>query len=143
MQKALRRLCGHRTPKSLEQQILQIMNLLIKDPTLISCPVTEKKDTPETAVLQEKLDKLLEEQPVDEDAAKPLILSLAAIRYEEIGNGEYETERLRNLFAMMKSISELDAGLLLETLSSVSAQRSEKIKITLKNGQILEGGDPT
>lgn len=143
VQKTLRRLCGRRPSKSVEQQILRLMNQLIKDPTLISGPMAEKKNTLEAAALQTELDKLLEEQPVDENTAKPLILSLAAIRYAEIGNGEYETERLRDIFARMKPISELDAGLLAETLSSVSVQRGGKIKITLKNGQVVEGGNLT
>lgn len=142
VQKALRRLCGHRPPQSAERQILWLMNRLIQDPTLISCPTTEKKESPEAVVLKAKLDGLLEEQPVNEEAAKPLILSLAAIRYEEVGNGEYETERLLDVFSRMDPISELDAGLLLDTLASVSIQRGGKIKITLKNGQIMEGGDP-
>ena len=143
VQKALRRLCGHKPSKSSEDQILQIMNHLIKDPTLISCPMMEKREASEAAALQDKLDELLEQQPVDEYAAKSLILSLAAIRYDEISNDEYETERLRNIFATMKPISELDTGLLAETLSSVSVQRGGKIKITLKNGQVVEGGNLT
>lgn len=48
--------------------------------------------------LRSALDHELEQQPINEDAAKHLAMELASAQYEEIGSQEYETERLRRLF---------------------------------------------
>lgn len=48
--------------------------------------------------LRSALDHELEQQPINEDAAKRLAMELASAQYEEIGSQEYETERLRRLF---------------------------------------------
>ena len=126
-QKALRRLCGQTVSQRMENQVLRLMNQLIADPSLISCPPAEKKDTSASAALEAQLNRLLTEQPVDEAAAIPLIQRLAAARYEEIGDGDYETERLRDIFSQAVPMAALDAELLMETVSSVSAQRGGQI----------------
>lgn len=138
-QKALRRLCGIKPTAGVENSILRMLNAVIENPNLIQCPAQEKKDASASATLEAQLDRLLAEQPVDEGSAMPLILRLAAARYEEIGDGEYETERLRDTFSQTMPMATLDAALLLETVSSVSEQRGGQIKITLKNGQSIEG----
>ena len=116
-----------------------MLNTVIENPDLIQCPAQEKKDASVSASLEAQLDRLFAEQPVDETAAMPLILRLAATRYEEIGDEEYETERLRDIFSQATPMAALDAELLTETVSSVSAQHGGQIKITLKNGQSIEG----
>ena len=80
----------------------------------------------------------LEQQPVDEDAAKNLALELASVRYAGIGDQEYETVRLRRLFEQYTTpIQELDAALLRSAVSAVRMRRCS-ISILLKNGQIIE-----
>ena len=138
-QKSLRRLCGVKPTAGVENRILRMLNAVIKNPDLIRCPAQEKKDASVSASLEAQLDRLLAEQPVGETAAMPLILRLAAARYEEIGDGEYETERLRDIFSQAIPMAALDAELLTETVSSVSTQHGGQIKITLKNGQSIEG----
>ena len=137
-QKMLRRLTGQRTGPRLEQAVLNVMNRLIANPMLISCPMMEKKDTSEAVTLKAQLDELLDNQPVDESKARPLIFRLASAQYQGIGNEEYETERLRDIFTRMAPISELDAGLLKETVAGIRENPNGTIQITLKNGQILE-----
>lgn len=141
VQKALRRLCGCKPPKSAELQVLRLMNRLIKDPTLIFCPTTEKNEALEMAALKEQLDEFLDSQPVDENKAKPLIFQLAAAQYQSIGNEEYETERLRSFFARMTPIRELDTNLLKETVAGIRENPNGMIQITLKNGQSFERGE--
>ena len=51
---------------------------------------------------QADLDSVLNTQPLDEEAARSLIFRLAQEQYDAIGNAEYETERLRRLFAALR-----------------------------------------
>lgn len=143
VQKTLRRLCGYKPSKSAEIQVLCLMNLLIKDPTLIRCPELEHKSSVGLFALKSQLDELLDSQPVDESRARPLIFQLAATQYQGIGNEECETERLRDIFAQMTPICELDAGLLKETIAGIRENHNGMIQITLKNGQSFERGETT
>ncbi len=79
----------------------------------------------------------MEQQPVDEDAANKLIMQLASARYDVIGSEEYETERLRRYFERKALMTELDAEILRDTVSAVTAHGKKTI-ITLKNGQAIE-----
>lgn len=89
---------------------------------------------------QEALDNALEQQPIDEDNAKALILRLAAEQYATLGNEEYETNRLRHLFSAFECVAELNADLLKSTVSEVLVTR-QNVKLRLKNGQIIERSD--
>lgn len=136
--KSLRSLVGQRTGPRLEQAVLRIMNRLIENPMLIQCPKSEHKPDVGLSELKSQLDELLDSQPVDESKAKPLIFQLAAAQYQSIGNEEYETGRLRDIFGRMAPISELNADLLKEAVAGVSENPNGTIRIMLKNGQIFE-----
>ena len=82
----------------------------------------------------------LEQQPIDEDSAKVLILRLAAEQYAALGNEEYETNRLRRLFSAFECVAELNADLLKNTVSEVLVTR-QNVKLRLKNGQVIERSD--
>ena len=86
------------------------------------------------------MDNALEQQPIDEDNAKALILQLAAEQYAALGNEEYETNRLRHLFSAFECVAELNADLLKSTVSEVLVTR-QNVKLRLKNGQIIERSD--
>lgn len=115
------------------------MNRLIADPGLLRCPV-EEASTTHTSQYESKLDAMLSEQPVDDTAAKKLILQLAAAEYEKLSNGEYETQRLRSIFERLSPIRELTAELLTQTISSIEVRRDNGVSIRLKNSQIIRGG---
>ena len=89
---------------------------------------------------QEALDNALEQQPIDEDNAKILILQLAAEQYAALGDEEYETNRLRRLFSAFDCVAELNADLLKNTVSEVLVTH-QNVKLRLKNGQIIERSD--
>ena len=82
------------------------------------------------------MDEILNTQPLDEDAARSLICKLAQEQYDDIGNEEYETERLRRLFAAFECTAELNAELLQSTVSAVLVTR-RAVRLQLKNGQIV------
>ena len=79
-------------------------------------------------------------QPLDEEAARSLIFRLAQEQYDAIGNSEYETERLRRLFAAFTCTAELHAELLQSTVSAVLVTR-QTVRLQLKNGQIIGKDD--
>lgn len=82
----------------------------------------------------------LEQQPIDEDNAKALILRLVAEQYAALGDEEYETNRLRRLFSAFECVAELNADLLKNTVSEVLVTR-QNVKLRLKNGQVIERSD--
>ena len=76
-------------------------------------------------------------QPIDEDAAQRLILSIAAAQYSAIGSGEYETARLQRVFSQCQPATELDAEMLRSTVSAIQIYSDGSLDIRLKNNQII------
>mgnify|MGYP004685604013 CR=1 FL=1 len=62
-------------------------------------------------------------------------------QYADIGHQEYETERLRRMFAGSQCSPQPDAALLKRSVSAVVVT-AESVKLRLKNGQIIERSDP-
>lgn len=137
-QKVLRRLCGTPPSERVEQSVTDLLNGLANYPDRIQ---HQRSSTPAThPKTQEALDNALEQQPIDEDNAKALILQLAAEQYAALGNEEYETNRLRRLFSAFECVAELNADLLKSTVSEVLVTR-QNVKLRLKNGQVIERSD--
>ena len=134
----LRRLCGTPPSEQVEQSVTYLLNGLANYPDRIQ---HRRSPTPVTySKTQEALDNTLEQQPIDEDSAKVLILRLAAEQYAALGNEEYETNRLRRLFSAFECAAELNADLLKSTVSEVLVTR-QNVKLRLKNGQVIERSD--
>ncbi len=141
-QKLICRLSGCSATPEIEQAVLRLLNHMITDPGQICAPSATVADTTQVADLQIALRNELERQPVNELAAKALVLKLTSARYLAIGNQEYETMRLRFLFQDHAPMDELDVDLLRATVFSIQSQR-DKVTIRLKNGQIIEGSQST
>lgn len=136
-QKVLRRLSGGSSTEA-EQAVLHLLNLLIAEPQQIIAPQPMPPGLNRVSELRSALDHELEQQPINEDAAKRLTMKLASAQYEEIGSQEYETERLRRLFQRQTPMQSLDAEVLRNAVNRIYVH-GKKVKIRLKNGQILEG----
>lgn len=135
-QKVLHRLSrGYST--NMEQAVLHLLNLLIAEPEQIIALQSSPTNLNRAAELHSALEHELEQQSINEDAAKRLAMELASVQYEEIGSQEYETKRLRRLFQRHVPMQSLDAELLQAAVSRIHIQ-GKKIKIQLKSGQILE-----
>ena len=65
-------------------------------------------------------------------------MEIAAEQYAEIGDGEYETERLRRLLGNSEPMRELNELILRTTVTDISVSGSGAIALTLRNGQIYE-----
>lgn len=135
-QKVLRRLSGGSSAE-VEQTMLCLLNSLIADPQQITAPQSLPPASIRIAELRSVLDHELEQRPINEDTAKHLAMELASAQYEEIGSQEYETERLRRMFQRQTPMQDLDAELLRSTTNKIRIC-GKKIKIHLKNGQVLE-----
>ena len=137
-QKALRRICTKPPTPEIEQQVMRLLGRLAEQPERITQPETApaiiRTDT------QRKLDDVLNTQPLDEEAARQLIFRLAQEQYDAIGDAEYETERLRRLFAAFECTAELNAELLQSTVSAVLVTR-QTVRLQLKNEQIIGKDD--
>lgn len=136
-QKALRRLSGGSSAEA-EQAVLHLLNLLIADPQQIIASQPMPPGLNRVSELRSALDHELEQQPINEDASKHLAMELASAQYEEIGSQEYETERLRRLFQRQSPMQSLDAEVLRNAVNRIYVH-GKKIKIRLKNGQVVEG----
>ena len=133
-QKALKRVCSKPPTPDIEQQITHLLGKLAEQPERITQP--EKQPTLIHSTTQTELDDMLNTQPLDEDAARSLICKLAQEQYDDIGNEEYETERLRRLFAAFECTAELSAELPQTTVSAVLVTH-QTVRLQLKNGQII------
>ena len=136
-QKALKRVCSKPPTPEIEQQVMHLFGRLAEQPERITQP--EKQFAPNSTT-QAELDEILNTQPLDEDAARSLICKLAQEQYVAIGNEEYETARLRRLFAAFECTAELDAELLQSVVSAVLVTH-QAVRLQLKNGQIIGKDD--
>ena len=136
-QKALKRVCSKPPTPEIEQQVTHLLGRLAEQPDRITQP--EKQSAP-NSITQAELDEVLNTQPLDEVVARSLICKLAQEQYDAIGNEEYETERLRRLFAAFECTAELNAELLQSTVSAVLVTR-QTVRLQLKNGQIIGKDD--
>ena len=137
-QKALKRICSKPPTPEIEQQVTHLLDKLAEQPERIAQPA--KQPAPIRSTTQAELDDILNTQPLDENAARSLICKLAQEQYDAIGNEEYETERLRRLFAEFECTAELNAELLQSTVSAVLVTR-QVVRLQLKNGQIIGKDD--
>ena len=133
-QKALKRVCSKPPTPEVEQQVTHLLGRLAEQPERITQP--EKTPASAHTNTQAELDEILNTQPLDEDAARSLICKLAQEQYDAIGNEEYETKRLRRLFAAFECTAELNAELLQSTVSAVLVTQ-QAVRLQLKNGQII------
>ena len=133
-QKALKRVCSKPPTPEIEQQVTHLLGKLAEQPERITQP--EKPPASAHTSTQVELDEILNTQPLDEDAARSLICKLAQEQYNE----EYETERLRRLFAAFECTAELNAELLQSAVSAALVTR-QAVRLQLKNGQIIGKDD--
>ena len=133
-QKALKRVCSKLPTPEIEKEVMYLLGRLTEKPERITQPT--ETPAPTHTNTQAELDEVLNTQPLDEDAARSLICKLAREQYDAIGNEEYETERLRRLFAAFECTAELNAELLQSAVSAVLVTR-HAVRLQLKNGQII------
>ena len=88
-----------------------------------------------------ELDAQLQVSPINEERTRTIMMELAAATYEAIGSEEYETYRMRQVFRQEQPRSELDARLIDDNIQSIQVDSRRKVRVILKNGQIIERGE--
>lgn len=119
----------------MERQVTALLDGLLQIPALIEQPM--RCLLRNTSSTQTELDEILEQQPIDEERAKSVILKIAAEQYEALGDEEYETIRLRRLFTTAETMT---AELLRCAVAEVEIVQC-RVRLRLKNGQVIERSD--
>lgn len=137
-QKILRKKCGCRVTPHMEHEVLYLLNTLVGKPEQIEVPKSPQEINRKLTRLESELSSMMELLPVDEKQVREKLLEVTVAMYEAIDPREYETYRLKRVFGREKVRSELDADLLNQSVSAVTIDSLEKVRVRLKNDQILE-----
>ena len=137
-QKELRKRCGRRVTPHLEHEVLHLLNGLAGKPEQIEIPDVPMKGNSMVEALQAELEELLGMLPVDETQARQKLMETTVAMYEAIDPREYETHRLQRIFGSEQTRTELDSNLLEQTVTAVTVDSLGKVRIRLKNDQIIE-----
>ena len=137
-QKTLKKKSGGRITPCLEHETLYLLNGLVGKPERIEAPEEQFKGNTIVEALQAELEGLLEMLPVDETQARQRLMETTVAMYEAIDSREYETHRLKRIFGSEQLRSELDSNLLEQTVAAISMDSLGKVRIRLKNDQIIE-----
>lgn len=137
-QKVLRRKCGCRVTPHIEHEVLYLLNTLAGNPEHLEVPKAQKQHDTELRILQSELNDMMDNLPVDETQARQKLIEVTVAMYEAIDPREYETHRMKRVFSKEQQRSELDACLISQNISAVTVENTGKVKVRLKNDQLLE-----
>ena len=137
-QKILKRKSRGRITSHLEHEVLYLLNGLAGKPERIEMPEEQNNGSIRVETLQAELEGLLEILPVDETQARQKLMETTVAMYEAIDPREYETYRLKRIFESEQVRTQLDSNLLEQSVASVTMSSMGKVRIRLKNDQIIE-----
>lgn len=137
-QKILKKKSGGRITPHLEHEVLYLLNGLAGKPERIEIPDVPTRRNSIVEALQAELEELLGLLPVDETLARQKLMQTTVAMYEAIDPREYETHRLQRIFGSEQARTELDGSLLEQTVKEVTMDSLGKVRIRLRNDQIIE-----
>ena len=137
-QKTLKKKSGCRVTAQMEYEVLYLLNTLAGKPELIEIPDAPPKGNGRVETLQSDIEDLLGMLPVDETQARQKLMETTVAMYEAIDPREYETHRLKRIFGQEQRRTELNCNLLEQCVAAVTMNSMGKVKVRLKNDQILE-----
>lgn len=137
LSKAMRKLCRRAINKPIEQQVKELIHDLAQIPSLIQCPPENDNTAP--SILQAEISKAMDQCPTDENESKCLLLQAVAEQYGTLKSEEYETTRIRHLLTTVRCEEDITPNLLEKTVSEIITERG-KVKLRMRNGQIIEKG---
>lgn len=140
-QSTLRKKCAGQMTPHIEHEVLYFLNCLARNPERIVTPQTPRGHSQRLDMLKAELEQMISELPVDEERARQVLQEIAAEMYTEIDPREYETQRMRRAFQNEEPRMELDANLIAMSISAVLVDSNGKVKIRLRNDQIMERGE--
>ena len=125
----------------IEREVLCLLNDLARNPEQIKIPNAQNETNSRVEGLQAELVELLSILPVNEENARQKLVETTVAMYEAIDPREYETYRLKRIFTSGQVRTELDSALLEECVSEVTMDSRGRVRIRLKNDQIIERGE--
>ena len=137
-QKILKKKSSGRITPHLEPEVLYLLNGLAGKPECIEIPNVPIEGNSIVEALQAELEELLGMLPVDETQAREKLMETTVAMYEAINPREYETHRLKRIFGSEQTRTELDGTLLEQIVTAVTVDGLGKVRIRLKNDQIIE-----
>lgn len=137
-QKILKKKSGGGITPNLEHEVLHLLNGLAGKPERIEIPDVPARGNGIVEALQAELEELLGMLPVDEALARQKLMEATVAMYEAIDPREYETHRLKRIFGSEQTRTELDSNLLEQSVAAVTMNSMGKVRIRLKNDQIIE-----
>ncbi|MBR0524594.1 MAG: recombinase family protein, partial [Prevotella sp.] len=111
-EKALRRMLGGTLPNHASDSVAGLLNQLIANPERIQAPPASDSQSHRVEMLMADLREKLEQEETDVESATAQVREIAAMQYEQIGKGEYETARLRRVLGQAEPMRELDEEIL-------------------------------
>ena len=134
LQKTLRQLSGQKAMQQMEQEVLTLLDRLIRQPECVQFPSPVKVSPEEERRLGQELDVIMSQQPMGEENAKRTAYALAPARLNAIGSEDYETLRIKE--ALTSGMPPHD--LLKSIASAVLIRPDGAVGLRLKNKQIIE-----
>jgi len=137
-QKILRKKSGCQATPQMEHEVLYLLNRLAGKPERIEVPDIPPEGNSRVGLLRAELEELLGMLPVDEKQASSKLIETTVAMYEAVDPREYETHRLKRIFSQEQMRTELDSILLEQCVTAVTMNSKGKVRVRLKNDQILE-----
>ena len=138
VQKVLKRKSGGLVTADMEHEVLYLLNMVAGKTDRLKVPDKPAEESGRVATLQTELDQILKKLPVDENMARQRLSETIVAMYEAVDPREYETQRMKRIFEERKTQTELDADVLDQCVATVTMDRQGKVRVRLKNDQILE-----
>lgn len=127
------------TGESILEGVQAILTQITEAPDRIAIQNNRSDASDQTIMrMENELDRELNKTDCDLEAAKKLAMQIAAEKYNRLGNSQYETQRLRELFAAIPN-SGLPLKQVLQTaVERITVSPDGGVAITLKNNQTIK-----
>ena len=129
------------TDQMLIGAILNVLNSVIANPSLLECSAESSVYTPSGEVIrqQNEIRHMMESTQLDYDRTKSEILRLAQMQYDccTYSDKPQQTELLKGLLVGHEQLNNLDIGLLRSCVSRIWVSHFCTIEIELINGTII------
>ena len=129
--------CNHNEQLSDEKMleaIMQIFNNIISGDKVITYENTESIISKKSTQLENEVNRELCRNEIDKVKLNKKIFEIASLKYQDIGNDKYITEKLKADFGKQSLLSAFSLELFYKTVSTITL-RDEMVIVTLKNGQ--------
>lgn len=129
--------------RQLESAFIEVINRMIKNPTLIKQPpqLTDLLQCEGVNQLTQQIIAGLNEPKIDNKKMKQLIFERAALQYQNarVNDLEYQTTKLQTVLEDCLPIQEFDEELFSKTVKSITVYPTGQLRFELINGIQLDG----